>query len=242
MNVPRASITIGTTRVDDVVQRTIEPHDVDLGTLGMVRVYHADGIHVGTIEEGDGDPRISVIVAQQGCQCGCARNGRALLVTPSAEHARQIGQKLIDMADQVDTQAKQSADDLLAPDREGIAGMKARPVKFVRGASTVVRDQPMETPPQRISIGDETYWCTSANGCAIATVTRVGSVDHRTGALSIVTYADAQHGMADGLALLRTFSVDDAEIFANQMLKAAADIRELASEQADAALRKAAGR
>ena len=124
--IPRANITIGTTRVDDVVQQTIEPHDVDLGTLGMVRVYHAndnveiavkcqaDGIHVGTIEEGDSDPRISVIVAQQGCQCGCERNGRALLVTPSAEHARQIGQKLIDMADQVDASAKHSADSLLA--------------------------------------------------------------------------------------------------------------------------------
>lgn len=112
--IPRANITIGTTRVDDVVQQTIEPHDVDLGTLGMVRVYHADGIHVGTIEEDDSDPRISVIVAQQGCQCGCERNGRALLVTPSAEHARQIGQKLIDMADQVDASAKHSADSLLA--------------------------------------------------------------------------------------------------------------------------------
>lgn len=112
--VPRASITIGTTTVDDMVQQTVEPHDVDLGNLGMVRVYHADGIHVGTIEQGDADPRISIIVARQGCQCGCQGHGRALLVTPSAEHARQIGQKLIDMADQADAAAVHAADRLLS--------------------------------------------------------------------------------------------------------------------------------
>lgn len=112
--VPRASITIGTTTVDDVTQHTVAPHDVDLGTLGLVRVFHADGIHVGTIEQGDADPRISIIIAQRGCQCGCERNGRALLVTPASQHAREIGQKLIALADQVDGNAKQSADDLLA--------------------------------------------------------------------------------------------------------------------------------
>ncbi|WP_294277623.1 hypothetical protein [uncultured Sphingomonas sp.] len=114
MTVPRASITIGTTTVDDIVQQTVEPHDVDLGNLGMVRVYHADGIHVGTIEQGDADPRISIIVAQQGCQCGCERHGRALLVTPGTQHAREIGQKLLALADQVDALAKTSADQLLA--------------------------------------------------------------------------------------------------------------------------------
>ncbi|MBQ1479853.1 MAG: hypothetical protein IIZ30_07435 [Sphingomonas sp.] len=120
--------------------------------------------------------------------------------------------------------------------------MKARPVKFVSGMTRVCRDQPLETPPQRISIGTETYWCSSANGCAIATVTRPGAADHRTGALSIVCYADARPDMEDGLALLRTFSVDDAEEFAIKLLGAVADIRRLASQQAEAALRKAAGR
>ncbi|MET4895764.1 hypothetical protein RN629_01160 [Sphingomonadaceae bacterium jetA1] len=120
--------------------------------------------------------------------------------------------------------------------------MKARPVKFVTGATEVRNDQPLEVGPQRISVRDETYWCFPAHGCAIATVTKPGTADYRDGAISLVTYADAPPGMADGMALLRTFSADDAEEFANQLLKMVAEIRDQAAEQADAALRKAAGR
>jgi hypothetical protein len=96
---PRIEVVqLGETRTDPIVQRSIASHRVDLPGVGPVVMHHADGVNVGSIELDEGAPRLMIQLVHRPCGCGCGHPGLGLLLTPSVEHAREIGEALILLA------------------------------------------------------------------------------------------------------------------------------------------------
>jgi len=110
-----------------------------------------------------------------------------------------------------------------------------RPVRTVEGASHVTADPRRKFRPHRIDKDGDIYWLSEADGIAVATAVKPGR-DYRDGALGVLVYSDAPHGMDEGLAFMRILSADEADEFGQQLIKAAADM------QAADLLAKAAGR
>lgn len=111
------------------------------------------------------------------------------------------------------------------------------------GARTVIGETPSrDIAPERIVLAGETYWMAGANGSAVVSITPKGASDPRDGCPAIMLYRDRDGDRQDGLALIRTFTPDEADEFADELKAWAARIRDTAAERAAAALRKAAGK
>ncbi|OJV30670.1 MAG: hypothetical protein BGO24_08115 [Sphingomonas sp. 67-36] len=121
--------------------------------------------------------------------------------------------------------------------------MRPKPVKPAADARMRISEvASREITPERISLKGETYWMAGANGAAIVAITPEGGEDPTEGSPAILIYRDGEDGRRDGLALVRTFTPDEADEFADNLKIWAARIRDAAGAKAAAALRKAAGR
>lgn len=86
-------------------QEPIPSHVQWVPGLGDVLFHHACAVNVATISVEGGDDRIALILAQEGCKCGCGARGRGLLLTPDAEGARRIAAQLIERATRMELAA-----------------------------------------------------------------------------------------------------------------------------------------
>ncbi len=97
-----------------VTQLAIPSHVQNIPGLGDVLFHHAIAVNVATISADGGATRIALILAQEGCTCGCGAPGRGLLLTPDAEGARRIAAQLIARADAMERDADALATAALA--------------------------------------------------------------------------------------------------------------------------------
>ena len=86
-------------------QTPIPSHVQHVPGLGDVLFHHAEAVNVVTISVEGGDERIALVLAQEGCKCGCGARGRGLLLTPDPEGARMIAARLIARADAMELAA-----------------------------------------------------------------------------------------------------------------------------------------
>lgn len=98
---------VSDTRADPQAMR--DPYNVAVGPCGDVRVYCANMTLFGTRGSIDGAERVSIVVGQSQCNCGCNRPGRAFEYMPTTDEARELAKRLLEAADDVDRLAKERA-------------------------------------------------------------------------------------------------------------------------------------
>jgi hypothetical protein len=86
-------------------QEPIPSHVRHIPGLGDVLFHHAEAVNVATVTVEDSFKRIALILAKEGCQCGCGARGRGLILTPDVRGARTIASQLNAMADKVEKEA-----------------------------------------------------------------------------------------------------------------------------------------
>ncbi|MET4895763.1 hypothetical protein RN629_01155 [Sphingomonadaceae bacterium jetA1] len=105
---PINATVLSTTEGDPVAYRP--PYLVSIPG-GTYRIHHAVSVMIGTAMD---DTAVTIALLLPACECGCGKPAMGMEFLPTTDDARQFASQLLEAADQVDTLAKQSADQLLA--------------------------------------------------------------------------------------------------------------------------------